>query len=60
MSEKPEENEPDTPLTEGAFQNLARRIFSVTPEEMEKREAEYAAEQAKKGKRGPKPKKPSP
>jgi hypothetical protein len=38
------------------FTDLARRIFSVTPEEMQRRVADWEASRAGKGKPGPKPK----
>ncbi len=39
-----------------AFQDLTRRLLAVPKAEIDKREAEYQREQAKKPKRGPKPK----
>lgn len=39
----------------GSFRDLVAKVIRVPKEEVDKREAEYQREQAKKPKRGPKP-----
>jgi hypothetical protein len=54
-SDPPPDAKP-APAPFDAFQDLTRRLLAVPKEEIDKREAEYQREQAKKPKRGPKPK----
>ncbi len=45
----------DKPAHFAAFDELARKLMGVPKSELDKREAEYQHQQAKKPKRGPKP-----
>ena len=47
---------PVLPTPFDAFQDLTRQLLAVPKADIDKREAEYQREQAKKPKRGPKPK----
>ena len=49
----PDHHPEPTPFT--AFDELARKLMAVPKAELDKAEAEYQREQAKKPKRGPKP-----
>ena len=49
---KPSANDPRTPFA--AFDELTRKLMGVSKSELDKREAEYQRQQAKKPKRGPK------
>ncbi|QEL16353.1 hypothetical protein [Limnoglobus roseus] len=50
-------SQPSNPTAFNAFDVMARKLMGVPKAEIDKREAEYQKEQAKKPKRGPKPKK---
>ena len=45
----------DKPAPFAAFDELARKLMGVPKSKLDKREAEYQRQQAKKPKRGPKP-----
>lgn len=56
MSNTPSNSEPksdDKPAPFAAFDELTRKLMGVPKSELDKREAEYQRQQAKKLKRGP-------
>lgn len=55
MKVAPHPEPDDKPSRFAAFDALARKLIGVPKSELDRREAEYQRQQAKKPKRGPKP-----